>query len=112
MGKLLPFKKVPLSADAADGVHGSCKQTQAEALISEAAELLAKNDSSDSAVTWILEDCLDLLRTTQSPQSTPDVKGTPDVKVAPDTLATTGVSQDPRLLLKPDSEITTIIRKK
>jgi hypothetical protein len=106
MGKLLPFKKVPLSADAADGVHGSCKQTQAEALISEAADLLAKDKTSDSAVTWILEDCLDLLRTTQLPRSTEDKK------VDPDTLVKTGVSQDPRLLLKPDSEITTIVRKK
>lgn len=105
MGKLLSFNKVSFPADAVDGVHGACEQTQAEALISEAAELLAKNNSSDSAVTWILEDCLDLLRTAQPHGNTGDVKVASAVPKA-------GVSQDPRLLLKSDSELTTIVRKK
>jgi hypothetical protein len=118
MGKVVPFarktscgKNEVLVEEAGSAglkrlVSVPACEERAEQLIGEAAKLLAEAGHGDGAVPWILEDCIELLRSKGIETSAP-IAASESLVVPPSGTA----QPDPRLKLNANPEVSTFIRK-
>ena len=124
MGKVVPFVRQEQKQTQTKGEtrpsgsalrkaitdHNQTREVRAEELIVEAAKIL-EDDKSASRIPWLLEDCIDLLKTEKSTAGTGST-ALDSICSGKENGQSRGGQKDPRHMLNRNSDLSSMVRLK